>query len=157
MQLQGFFFSVSSKMIQYWEWWLTDQMGVLPLRGMWTVWRNGPTPTVAVQQRKMQSPAAQEHGLGANGQKGSRKSREKPEIPCGHQVDREPPKHLCSKQGQQNLGCNGKTTASKARRGILPLCSGIVIQIWTAGTSVSLPSTRETGTYWCESSKGPER
>lgn len=109
--------SVSSKMIQYWEWWLTDQMGVLPLRGMWTVWRNGPTPTFAVQQRKMQSPAAQEHRLGANGQKGSRKSRERPEIPCGHQVDHEPPKHLCSKQGQQNLGGNGKTTASKARGG----------------------------------------
>lgn len=71
----------------------------------WTGCRNWPTSTFAVQQGKMQSPAVQEHRLGANKQKGGRKSRERPEIPAGHQVDHEPPKHLYSKQGQQLVGC----------------------------------------------------
>lgn len=48
-------------------------------------------------------------------------------------------------------------TASRSREGILPLCSGLVRQIWSAGTSASLPSTIETWTYWWESSKGPQR
>lgn len=65
----------------------------------------------------MQSPAAQEHRLGANRQKEGRKGRERPEIPGGHQVDHEPSKHLCSKEGQQLVGCIRKNNFQQVKGG----------------------------------------
>lgn len=37
---------------------------------------------------------------------------------------------------------------------ILPLYSALVRHIWRAGSRSGLPSARETGTYWSESSVG---
>jgi len=39
---------------------------------------------------------------------------------------------------------------------ILPLCKALVRHTWSAGSQAGLPSIRETGTYWSESSKGPQ-
>lgn len=42
---------------------------------------------------------------------------------------------------------------SRSREGILPLCSALGRQSWSVGSSVDLPSTRETRTYWRKSHK----
>lgn len=47
-----------------------------------------------------------------------------------------------------------KNIAHRSRELILPLCLALGRHIWSAGSSVGIPSTRKTWTCWSESSKG---
>lgn len=140
--------SGSLKVIQYWKWWLTDPVGLLPLRGMWTGCRNGPTFAIsALQQRKMQSSAAQEHRLRANRQKGGKKAEKGLRLLVDIKMIMSLQTTFVANEVNSLQAALGKTISSRSREGILPLCSGLVRQIWSAGTSASLPSTTGMWTY----------
>jgi len=59
--------------------------------------------------------------------------------------------------GSDILGCFRKSTASRLRDMILLLCSALLRHIWSAVSSSRLPSTTERGTYWSETSEGPQK
>lgn len=54
------------------------------------------------------------------------------------------------------LGCI-KSVASRSREAILLLCSALVRHMYSTGSSFGFTSTRETRTYWHESSEGSHR
>lgn len=60
---------------------------------------------------------------------------------------------LAAKTGDSLLVCVRKSTASKAREVILPLCSAPTRHSWSDGSSFGLPSRRQTRAY----SEGPQR
>lgn len=51
----------------------------------------------------------------------------------------------------------GRSIASRLSEVILDLYSALVRHIWSDGSRSGLPGTKETGTYWNESSKGLQR
>jgi len=61
---------------------------------------------------------------------------------------------LAAKKPNSIVGCTRK---SWSREVILCLCTALVRDIWSAGSSARLPSATETGTYWSVSSAGPQR
>ena len=54
---------------------------------------------------------------------------------------------LAAKKASSILGYIGQCVASRSKGVIHPLCSALVRHIWSAGSSVGLPSIRETGMY----------
>lgn len=93
-----------------------------PLRGIWTGCRNGPTPTFAVQQRKVQSPAAQEHRQGPTGrkegEKGEKGLRFLVDIKCAMSLQTT----FVAKKFNSMRAALGKTASSRSREVILLLC-----------------------------------
>lgn len=114
--------SRSLKMIQYWKWQLTDQAGMLPLRDVDRLqkWAN---TNLCSSTKEMQSPAAQEHRLGANKQKEAEKG-------LIFLVDIKLTMSLQTTFGANKVNSMwaalGETTTSRSREGIFPLCSGLV-------------------------------
>jgi len=60
---------------------------------------------------------------------------------------------LVPKAAKDLLGCIRQSTASRSGEVTPPLCSALVRHTWSPGSSPGLPSARETGTLWSESSE----
>lgn len=59
-------------------------------------------------------------------------------------------KRKCKVTAEANsiLGCRRKSADSREEELMLPLCSILVRQLWSARSRSGLPSTRKTKTYW---------
>jgi len=64
---------------------------------------------------------------------------------------------LSAKKANGILGCIKESIATRPREVILPIYLALVRPHLSAGSSYGLPSTRETWTYWTESSEGPKK
>lgn len=64
---------------------------------------------------------------------------------------------LAARRAKSILSCTTKSTARRSVEGILALYSALVRQAWSTASKSGLPSTRETGIYWRETSERPQR